>query len=111
MVNGWNQVFDDSFRAQLARILPGARLEPLDADHPLYSAHKPIPNPADKFLEAALWLRPTHAVAHAQLGWLERRAGNLAAAEVHLRRACELEPHEPRHERALREVLRERGGG
>lgn len=66
---------------------------------------------ARRHLEAALWLRPTHAVAHAQLGWLERRAGNLAAAEVHLRRACELEPHEPRHERALGEVLRERGGG
>jgi len=54
-VNACNKVFDDSFRAQLARILPGARLEPLDADHPLYSAHKPIPNPADKFLEGVSW--------------------------------------------------------
>lgn len=54
-VNACNAKFDKSFRAQLPRILPGARLIGLPAEHPIYSAHVKIVDRDAMFLEGVSW--------------------------------------------------------
>ncbi len=55
VINACSPIFDRTFRKQLGRVFPQAKLTPLEPDHPIYSSQYRIDDPRLKFLEGVSW--------------------------------------------------------